>query len=228
VGTGGARITTKVDAGTVYYYPSSGPWVSCGAISNNEYLIINGTLSSSNFPIHKWNNATGTFTTLCTGAVQTSPYTAGAMKIDMNTNNILGTICVADSLLDCGLYVIPVGAINITSFTPNNYTFTETSINTFNFSVNSIVGTWNTTLWLNNSLSYGSNNSITTTGYKTIVSSALPSGHYLYWINATLNSTSSVITEKRNIYIVGTSSSTSCVQSFTNWYFVPNGCGDTI
>lgn len=105
-------------------------------------------------------------------------------------------------------FVAPANPINISSLTPTNYTFSDTGNKTFTFNVTSITGTWNTTLWLNNSQSYGINNTISTIGVYTIYGTNLPAGHYLWWINAT-NGANSNITEKRDFYIAGITGGTA-------------------
>lgn len=125
-------------------------------------------------------------------------------------------------------YIGASNDISISSDSPLNNTYILNGNATFLFDVNSITGTWNTTLWFNNSVSYGVNNSITNIGTYSINSLNIPGGQeYLWWVNASYNSTLSMVTETRKIYVAGGSSTvTSCLVNLGLAYYRPNNCGD--
>ena len=102
--------------------------------------------------------------------------------------------------------------ISINSTTPLNLTYTFNQTPIFTFNISSVVGTWNTTLIINGT-SYGTNNSINTSGIYSIKASTITAGQeYQWWINATINEIST-ITEKRNIYIASSTCGTTNVKS---------------
>jgi hypothetical protein len=122
--------------------------------------------------------------------------------------------------------------IILSSNSPINKSYSFNNNNTvFNFTVSAIVGTWNATLWLNNSLSYGSNNSISNIGTYNIYTTNIPvNQEFLWWINVT-NGALSNITEKRLFVNVNSGNttpapSTSCVVNLGLAYYRPNNCGD--
>jgi len=119
----------------------------------------------------------------------------------------------------------PSNSIILNSVNPNNRSYTFSTTPKFDFNITSIIGTWNTSLIINGT-KYGSNNTITTIGLKSITSTILNSNQeYMWWINATdsNNATRSEISEKRLLYIIGNTSN-SCVQNLGNAYFRPNSC----
>lgn len=174
-----------------------------GVASNKQTNIMNGDFRSPTRAVNGWCDEWGTWSVPLGSTDITSLYAGG---------------------LGFAYPFTPSDSIIISSISPTNYTFTENLTQLFTFNVTAISGTYNSTLWLNNNNSYGINNSFTTAGTRTIIASTLPSGRYQWWINASSNTTNSVITEKRDIYIVGTTTSTNCVINNGNWYFVPDGC----
>jgi hypothetical protein len=71
----------------------------------------------------------------------------------------------------------------------------------------------------------GTYNAITSTGSYTINSSSLTAGNlYSWYINLTHVSANAVQTMTNDFYIIGGSSSSSCVTNLGNAYFRPNSC----
>lgn len=232
--TGAVRFYKEISSSFTYKETSTGynnnVWHMATFIYNGsggEQYYIDGV----NFANDTGNLSTSNTQNMYLGDATTGQPTANAYTGLLDEfgiwNNTILTSNEITQLYNSGsglsYYNFVPTSITISSVTPINYTYTYNNNSVFTFNVTSIIGTWNTTLWLNNSNSYGSNNSISSTGVYQINSSTLPSGEYLWWINATSGSLSQ-ITEKRNIFINPGTSTASCVQTLTNAYFIPDGC----
>ena len=184
---------------------------------SNTWGVWNGHVNGANIinvsfeNITKTMNGTNTMTAKTNKANQSNfmVYNNGVIAAHYYDNIFISTTEIWQYMnfttSNLGANTPSVNAITLNSITPINYTYTSNNNQTFTFNITAIIGTFNATLWLNNSVSYGSNNSISSSGTYTIKALNLPMGaEYLWYINATSGSINSA-TELRNIYTVGNS-----------------------
>lgn len=230
----------------LFYRRLVGTTASSGTITANQWnhvvLIYNLTNNTCTFYINGAVNTGLSTTTLCTtSAFDTTKlnfqwsigsYGLGSGILWLGTIDEVGawsrvlTKAEIDTLYNNGTAYNPFTSVTVTNSAPlnNSYTFNQTQPFTFDVSLSS--GTWNATLYLNDT-AYGTNNSITSSGTYTIYPSTIPAGEYTWYVNATKSDASaSGVSQDYTIYVIGAAASTSCIVDLGNAYYRPNNCQD--
>jgi len=254
-GIEGMDIFSQTDHSKDHSLIYRNPWKTRIQTTSNQYddsIGVNFTAGQEYDFAMKWEN--GNITAFVNGTRTASNAHPGTLSLGVNGFSLNGgakacdNTCFAHTIRDFAVWnqiltdaeiynlsyfnssaIVISNSISLASVSPSNFTYTSSATPTFSFNITAITGTWNTSLIINGT-SYGSNNSLTTTGIKSITSTALVAGNeYLWWINATdtTNAGNTQITEKRLLYITGASvvsNSTSCVQNLGLAYFRPNNC----
>lgn len=123
----------------------------------------------------------------------------------------------------------PIKYIRISSLTPLNYTYNSSDVPTFVGNVTAINQTWNLSLVINGTTKHTI--SVNSVGTFNMTTAPLTKGQeYSWWFSGLdiANVTNTNTSERRNIFILGNSSTTvtsSCVVNLGNAYFRPNSCG---
>lgn len=202
--------------------------------ANYKPTAWNVYVSNSSVPLSGYNvsNRSGQSLTqnTCTNYTVDSTYLnlqARYITLEVLANSGGSATLVGEMLLYFNTTVASTN-ISFDSISPYNNTYTYNNTPNFVGNITYIPGSWNISLLINDSIK-STQNGISTTGLFNFTSSALTANQeYLWWFNATdaTNISKSFITEKRLLYVAGTTNvtATSCLVNLGLAYFRPNNC----